>query len=78
MKESHPIKVAEFAKAIGIAYDPAFEWWVPYSLRKRDVILAAVKSRIRNKTRKYGIELPVEIRVFLLNGDMISHYIVAR
>ena len=58
MKESHPIKVAEFAKARGIANEPAFEWWVPYTLRKRDVILAAVKSRIRKTTHKYGVEVP--------------------
>jgi hypothetical protein len=58
MKESHPVEVAEFAKARGIADDPAFIWWVPYTLRKRDIILSAVKSRIRKTTHKYGIEIP--------------------
>ena len=43
---------------MGISDEPAFEWWVPYTLRKRDFILAAVKSRIRKKMNKYGIELP--------------------
>jgi hypothetical protein len=41
MKESHPVEVAEFAKARGIADDPAFIWWAPYTLRKRDIILSA-------------------------------------
>jgi hypothetical protein len=61
MKESHPVEVAEFAKARGIADEPAFAWWVPYTLRKRDVILSAVKSRIRKTTHKYGIEIPNNI-----------------
>ena len=29
MKESHPLEVADFAKARGIADEPAFSWWVP-------------------------------------------------
>ena len=43
MKDSHTIKVSEFANSKGKADDPAFEWWVPYTLRKGYVILAAVK-----------------------------------
>ena len=58
LKESNPVEVAEFAKARGIDDEPAFCWWVPYTLRKRDVILAAVKSRVRKTTHKYGIEIP--------------------
>ena len=34
---------------------------MPYTLRKRDVILSAVKTRIRKTTHKYGIEIPVSI-----------------
>ena len=58
MKESHPVDVAEFAVATGIDTEPAFCWWVPYTLRKRDAILAAVRLRARKRTHKYGIELP--------------------
>jgi hypothetical protein len=61
MKESHPVEVAEFAKAQGISDDPAFIWWVPYTLQKRDIILSAVKSRIRKTTHKYRIEIPNNI-----------------
>ena len=61
MKESHPIEVAEFAKATGIDHEPAFAWWVPYTLRKRDVIIAAVKHRIRRTTHKYGIVIPIDL-----------------
>ena len=45
MKESHPVEVSEFARARGIADEPAFEWWVPYILQKRDVILAEIKDQ---------------------------------
>ena len=58
LKESHPVELAEYAKARGIADEPAFIWWVPYTLRKRDIILSAVNKRIRKTTHKYGIELP--------------------
>ena len=61
MKESHPVETAEFAVARGIDSEPAFAWWVPYTLRKRDVILAAVKSRIRKTTHKFGIEIPQSV-----------------
>ena len=61
MKESHPIEVAEFAKARGIADEPAFAWWVPWTLRKRDVIISSVKNRIRKTTHKYGIEMPTSV-----------------
>lgn len=61
MKESHPVEVAEYAKARGIDREPAFAWWVPYTMRKRDVILAAVKQRIRKTTHKYGIEIPTSV-----------------
>jgi hypothetical protein len=61
MKESHPVETAEFAKARKIADEPAFAWWVPYTLRKRDVILSKIKGWIRKTTQKYGIELPTNI-----------------
>ena len=41
MKEAHPVETAEYARARGISNEPAFAWWVPYTLRKREVIIAA-------------------------------------
>ena len=61
MKESHPVEVAEFARARGIDDKPMFNWWVPYTLRKRDIILSKLKARIRKTTHKYGIEIPTSI-----------------
>ena len=58
IKEAQPVDLAEYAKARGIDQEPAFAWWVPYTLRQCDVILSAFKKRIRKTTREYGIELP--------------------
>ena len=58
IKESNPVEVSEFAKARGIDKEPAFAWWVPFTLGKRDRIVSAVNARLCNKTHKYGVELP--------------------
>ena len=58
LKESHPIELTEYASARGIADEPAFKWWVSYTLRKRDVIVSSVKLRIRKTTRKVVWETP--------------------
>ena len=58
MKESYPVETAVYAKSRGIHTAPEFVWWVPYTLRKCDVIVSAVKTRMRRVTHKYGIELP--------------------
>ena len=61
LKESNPVEVAEFAKAKGIDNEPAFAWWVPYTLKKRDAIISKIKSRVRKTTHKYGIEVPTRV-----------------
>ena len=40
LKASNPIEVAEYAVANRIADEPAFKWWVPYVLRKRNRIIS--------------------------------------
>ena len=58
-KEAFPVKVAEYAVANKLVSQPAFAWWVPYTLRHRDRVLSAVKRRaLIRKTEKYGLELP--------------------
>lgn len=73
MKKSQPVEVAEFARAKGMDHEPAFAWWVPYTLRKREVILSAVKSRARKTTQKFGIEIPTSVedaeRIYSANGN---------
>ena len=61
MKASHPVEVAELAKSRDIQDEPAFKWWVPYTLKKRDRIIASVTSRVRKATHKYGIQIPTSV-----------------
>jgi hypothetical protein len=55
LKESNPIEVAEYAITRGIDDQPAFAWWVPYTMRKRARIIAAVKQQYQKKTHRFGI-----------------------
>jgi hypothetical protein len=60
LKES-PIETAKYAKILGIDHEPAFNWWVPHVLRKRDHIISLVRKRnpcYLKRTHKFGIELP--------------------
>ena len=61
MKHSNPLEVAEYAVSKGIHTEPAFSWWVPYTLRKRDVIISSVRSRIKKMNHKYGVQVPKTI-----------------
>jgi hypothetical protein len=62
LKESNPLDVADYAKANRIDDEAAFKWWVPFTLRKRDRIIASVNARVRKTTHKYGIEVPTSIK----------------
>ena len=61
LKESNPVEVAEYVVAHKLDDEAAFEWWVPFTLRKRDMVVSAVNSRCRRKSHKYGIEIPTSI-----------------
>ena len=43
LKESYPIEVAEYAVANKIEKQPAFAWWVPFTLRRRTRLIKAAK-----------------------------------
>ena len=61
LKESHSIEVAEYAKILGVDHKPAFNWWVPHLLKKRDHIISLVKKcnpRYLKQTHKIGMEVP--------------------
>ena len=61
MKESHPVEMAEFVRVRGISDEPAFCWWVLYTLKKRDAIISTVNMRVRKTTHKYGIKIPTGV-----------------
>ena len=58
LKECYPVEVAEYAMTQGIEHEPAFAWWTPHVLKKRDRIIAAVNKRYHKRTHKFGFELP--------------------
>ncbi len=65
LKEPHLIEVTEYAKIIGIDHEPAFNWWVPHILKRRDRIILLVKTRnprYLKRTHKFGIKLPKTIK----------------
>jgi len=62
LKEAYPLQVAEFAVRHELQDLPAFRWWVKDTLKRRDRIIKAVKSRYIKRTHKYGIPLPKTVQ----------------
>jgi len=60
-KECYPVQTAEYAVTIDIYTEPAFNYWVPHTLKKCDSIISLVKkrqTRYMKKTHKFGVEVP--------------------
>ena len=74
-KESYPVEVAKFALATRISMEPAFAWGVPFVLKKRNRILAKVKSKYWLRTHKLGIRIPKSVKeakkIDEQNGDTL-------
>jgi hypothetical protein len=55
--------------------EPAFNWWVPYTLRKRNKIIKKVKAKYWRTTHKFGIRIPKSVEEALLidmeNGNLL-------
>jgi hypothetical protein len=62
LKESNPIEVAEYAVVNRITEEPAFKWWVPNVIKRRNRIISKVKSRYWKTTHKFGIRLPKTVQ----------------
>ena len=58
LKNSNPIQLAEYAIMNKIDHEPAFKWWVPFVMRKRDRIINKVKKKYWRTTHKFGIRVP--------------------
>jgi hypothetical protein len=58
LKESNPLEVAQYAVDNKLEDEPVFKWWVPFTIRKRNRILKAMKKRYFRTEQKFGIELP--------------------
>jgi hypothetical protein len=58
MKESNPVEVAEYVTAKELGHEPAFAWWVEWTLKRRDRIIASVSNRTLKRTHRFGIAIP--------------------
>jgi hypothetical protein len=58
LKSSYPIQTADYAIANNIAIEPAFEWWIPTHMHRKERILKAIKGRAIKKNQKFGIIIP--------------------
>jgi hypothetical protein len=45
IKDLNSVEVTEYAIANQSLYEPAFSWWVPHVIRKKDHIIFKVKSK---------------------------------
>ena len=58
MEESHGIKTSEYEEANEMIDKQEFSWWDPFTLNKKDKMIAKVKSRTKKVTHQYGLKVP--------------------
>jgi hypothetical protein len=58
LKESNPVEVAEYAVGAKLVSEPAFAWGVPFTLKRRERIIAKIDSQFAKKTHTFGIAVP--------------------
>jgi hypothetical protein len=66
------VEIAEYAVAHELSDEPAFSWWVPFTLKKRDTIFSAVNKRYWKRTHKFGIQVKSVAEAYEIdkeNGD---------
>ena len=72
-KESNPIELAKYAVANKIHEEPAFKWWVDFTLRKINRIVAKCATKYWKTMQKIGVCIPENIKEALeldkLNGN---------
>ena len=61
LKDSYPVQVADYAVLNNLTQEPAFRWWVPFILKKRERILKKIKSKYWSTSHKYGLKLPKSV-----------------
>ena len=75
MKGSYPVQVSEYVLFTRIQEEPAFRWWFPHVIQKRNWIVAKVKSKYWICTHKFGIKVPKyvteAISIDRENGDTL-------
>ena len=62
LKQSNPLEVSEYAVANKLVSEPAFQWWVPTTVRRRDRIISKLNKRYMQHQQKCGIDLPKTVK----------------
>ena len=63
LKESYPVTLADYAVANDLQAEPAFAWWIPYTMKKRTMIISKMKSsKYWERTHKYGVRVPRNVK----------------
>ena len=78
LKASSPVELAEYAERNELLHEPAFKWWEPFTLRRRNRILKAMKTRYHRITQKFGIELPKTVKRALEIDEKNRDHFLAR
>ena len=55
LQGSYPVQAAEYSVGARILMEPAFAWWVPYTLKKCNWIIVKVKSKYWTWTHNFGV-----------------------
>ena len=73
IKESYPVRVAEYAVHRGIDKEPFFAWWVSHAIKKKGMKISKLQSKVKKKTHGFGLEVPTSVeeayRTDKKNGD---------
>ena len=54
----YPVQLAEYAILKNLQHLPAFAWWVPTYIKKRNRIISKTKSKYWTRTHKFGFRIP--------------------
>jgi len=74
VKDSYPVDLAEYAIENKVADEPAFAWWVNYTIKKKARIIAKIKSKYWLRTHKFGIRVPRTIKEAIeIDDDNKNH-----
>jgi hypothetical protein len=61
LKHGFPVQTAEYAISRGIHDEMAFKWWVKHTIKKKDRIIKAIRTRYLKRSHKFGLRLPKSI-----------------
>ena len=75
LKYSYPVPLTDYSVANELQDEPAFAWWLPYTLKKRIDIISNIKSKFCKKTHKYRIQIPRNVKeekaIDIKNGNKL-------